>query len=382
MMHLRKPISAMKIFFANKRPPYPFIIGGDAVNIHAYLSYFQSKGHTCYWLGTFAPKAGYEMPSPLMQTYFLLSHGYAPKFHLPSVNPHSLTLSFYSSYNCSVVDSSYFQQALFKALDTISPDIVITQLDGSEIVISAANARSIPSLLCITDAEQESLQKIVSKKSAQPSGIICVSHFVRKQIPVTINTPCTVFPPPIISSDYLTKKDNRQYITCINPVRLKGGEVLEKIIEAFPNQEFLIVKGWYDPIHDGFNFKKYRNVTIIKKQYSMKKIYAKTKILLIPSLWNEAIPRVAIEASLNGIPVIASDKGGISEALGKSGIYIHSPNSIPSWKKAISELLSNKKRYATLSRLAKSQAKKFDVNAVAPSLLRWGTNVAKVADLK
>ena len=39
----------------------------------------------------------------------------------------------------------------------------------------------------------------------------------------------------------------------------------------------------------------------------------------MPSLWWENQPLVAIEAMINGIPVIGSDRGGIPESLGEAG---------------------------------------------------------------
>ena len=37
-----------------------------------------------------------------------------------------------------------------------------------------------------------------------------------------------------------------------------------------------------------------------------------TKLLLMPSLWNESFGLVAAEAMLNGIPVLASNRGGLA----------------------------------------------------------------------
>ena len=45
-----------------------------------------------------------------------------------------------------------------------------------------------------------------------------------------------------------------------------------------------------------------------------------TRICVMPSLWWENQPLVVIEAMVNGIAVIGSDRGGIPEALGDAGI--------------------------------------------------------------
>jgi hypothetical protein len=45
----------------------------------------------------------------------------------------------------------------------------------------------------------------------------------------------------------------------------------------------------------------------------------------MPSLWRESLGRVAIEAMANGIPVLASDRGALSETLGDAGFVFTIP---------------------------------------------------------
>ena len=56
-----------------------------------------------------------------------------------------------------------------------------------------------------------------------------------------------------------------------------------------------------------------------------RRFWSLTKIALLPSLWWENQPLVAIEAMINGIPVIGSNRGGIPETLGESGFTLPLP---------------------------------------------------------
>src|SRR5271168_705321 len=56
-----------------------------------------------------------------------------------------------------------------------------------------------------------------------------------------------------------------------------------------------------------------------------RRFWALTKIALLPSLWWENQPLVAIEAMFNGIPVIGSDRGGIPETLGGGALILPLP---------------------------------------------------------
>jgi len=53
--------------------------------------------------------------------------------------------------------------------------------------------------------------------------------------------------------------------------------------------------------------------------------YQVSRLLLIPSLWRESFARVAAEALINGIPVLASSRGGLPETLEKAGILFDVP---------------------------------------------------------
>ena len=57
----------------------------------------------------------------------------------------------------------------------------------------------------------------------------------------------------------------------------------------------------------------------------MASVYARARVLLVPSLWWESGPRVIVEALANGIPVIGSSSGGVPEVIGDGGIILEFP---------------------------------------------------------
>ncbi len=92
------------------------------------------------------------------------------------------------------------------------------------------------------------------------------------------------------------------------------------------------------------------------------------KILLVPSLWGEAFGQVVVDAMLRGIPVIASDLGGLTEA--KLGVpyllpvnpireYVNKPLAAPApvipeqniepWISAIQRLTTDRTHYNAIS---------------------------------
>jgi glycosyltransferase involved in cell wall biosynthesis len=85
----------------------------------------------------------------------------------------------------------------------------------------------------------------------------------------------------------------------------------------------------------------------------MKTVYGRTKILLAPSLWEEAWGRVASEAHCSGIPVVGTRRGGLPEAIGEGGIVLDYEAPIEDWVSAIRRLWSDEAEYERLSSAAR-----------------------------
>lgn len=67
------------------------------------------------------------------------------------------------------------------------------------------------------------------------------------------------------------------------------------------------------------------NVTLTSVTNDMRPIYARTRLLLAPSLWHESGARVLAEAMINGIPALVSDSGGNAEMIGAGGFVFRLP---------------------------------------------------------
>jgi glycosyltransferase involved in cell wall biosynthesis len=58
-----------------------------------------------------------------------------------------------------------------------------------------------------------------------------------------------------------------------------------------------------------------------------RQFYQVSRLVLMPSLWWESFGRVAAEAMVNGIPVLASNRGGLPEIMAGAGFLFD----IPPW---------------------------------------------------
>ncbi len=124
-----------------------------------------------------------------------------------------------------------------------------------------------------------------------------------------------------------------KYITLINPSSAKGVSLMMRLAlmarEKYPEVRFLVVESrgtWASAL--AFyrqNPADFWNVDVATHTQDITLVFAKTKILLAPSLWYEGFGRVTAEALLNGIPVIASKSGGLAGTVGTGGVCLDAP---------------------------------------------------------
>jgi glycosyltransferase involved in cell wall biosynthesis len=158
--------------------------------------------------------------------------------------------------------------------------------------------------------------------------------------------------PPVFEEDYKVDKTGT-YVTIINLYKGKGPELVYSMARRMPHVNFLAVIGSYgDQIMPPADLP---NVTVMKNQVDAKEIYKKTKVLLMPSTY-ESFGRTALEASLNGIPVIANDTPGLREALGEFGVFPPQRDA-DLWVRELEKVLKN---YDYFSKNALGAIKQFD----------------------
>jgi glycosyltransferase involved in cell wall biosynthesis len=69
----------------------------------------------------------------------------------------------------------------------------------------------------------------------------------------------------------------------------------------------------------GLDLSGLQNLSIMANTPYPRDFYRVSRAILMPSLWQEPFGRVAAEALANGLPVLASNRGGLPEALGGAG---------------------------------------------------------------
>ena len=190
-----------------------------------------------------------------------------------------------------------------------------------------------------------------------------------------------------------------RYVTFVNPSLEKGVYVFARIADELgrkrPDIPLLVVeaRGTERSLVDcGLDLRIHRNVFVMSHTSDPRQFWGVTHICVLPSLWWENQPLVAIEAMVNGIPVIGSDRGGIPETLGDSGIVLGIPTrlnpntrelptamEVEAWVKSIIALWDDQGWYAEQSRRAAAESCRCWPEVLEPDYVRFFQEVRPAA---
>ncbi len=242
-------------------------------------------------------------------------------------------------------------------LAAFRPDAVVVQSMDAMPLARAVDEAGCPLVICWHDVETHrmggspaGLRARFIANSAFTAGVYARDHGVRS----------VVIPPLIERAAYETVPGPRSQVTFVNPVPDKGLDLAIAIAASCPDIPFEFVESWILESAPKAallaRLAALPNIRFTPHQTSMRPIYARTRLLLAPSQWQEAWGRVASEAHVSGIPVIGARIGGLVESIGPGGILV-APDAPPeAWVAALRSLWGDPVRYAALSAQALAYA--------------------------
>lgn len=169
--------------------------------------------------------------------------------------------------------------------------------------------------------------------------IVSNSNYVRNYIKENFNLESKVIYPKKNKLDKrkFRKKYAPRFITFVGAYNYyKGYDIALKIANKMGHHNFLFISQNKINEFDKGNI-KYRNW-----EKSFEDVLKVTKVLIVPSKWVEFYGRVVIEARDLGIPVITSNKGGLTEANKNKDLIIKNYEDVDSWVNKIRGVLDER----------------------------------------
>jgi glycosyltransferase involved in cell wall biosynthesis len=248
-------------------------------------------------------------------------------------------------------------------LSAFRPDCVIVQSMDAMPIAHLVNARGLPLVVCWHDVETH-------RMGGTPAGLVARyvanSQFTAGVYEREFGVSSAVIPPLIQRGLYDTADTQRNQVTFINPVADKGVELALAIAAACPDISFEFVESWIlAPEKKRVLMDRLASLPHVRftpHQTNMRPVYARTAVLLAPSQWREGWGRVASEAHISGIPVLASRIGGLVESVGPGGMLLPPEAPATAWVEALRKLWDDPVVYAELSAQARKYAQRQELD--------------------
>lgn len=245
-------------------------------------------------------------------------------------------------------------QALPLAVAAWSPDVIVVQTGSALTALMLASLRTgRPTAVYLHNVEYHQLG---GNLMSDPSLLyLANSEFTARRWQALYGIQSAVIEPVIQAERYLTGTPSTgQHVLFVNPVPIKGIEIVLSLAAQCPDLSFLIVESWnLEPYWRGYCCERaqaLRNVRWRSPTDDMREIYAQARVLLMPSVWEEAFGRTAVEAQLNGIPVLASDRGALPQVVGRGGLTLSPEQPVEVWEAALRQLLAQHEDYSAIAR--------------------------------
>jgi surfactin synthase thioesterase subunit len=370
----------MKILLAQNSLYYPSHGGGDKSN-RLLMEALARKGHVCRVVARLASFSPHE------QARFL---GELAARATPVVSSGSGVVVFrHRGVEVHVAANQPNIRAYFaNQIAEFAPSVILSSTDDpAQLLLEAALRAGETRVVYLT---RTTLALPFGPDCAFPSaartemlrrvdGVAGVSRYVADYLRKwgeldAVHVPISLVEPG--SCPFLGRFDN-EFVTLVNPCAVKGISIFLALAERMPDVPFAAVPTWGTNHGDMETLRKHANVHVLEAVDDIDKILSRTRVLLVPSLWAEARSRIIPEAMLRGVPILASNIGGIPEAmLGVDYLlpvrpiqrYRHAVDEqmvpvaeVPEqdtspWYEALRRVLTDRRHYERLSELSREKA--------------------------
>lgn len=320
----------MKFLFALGQTPFDSTSGAAQATLH--LAVLLAKaGHVVSCLSTSAtegdPPAG--LPSGRFSRWGI-------QFHIIPVS----NAQKHSWHH--LVGKDY--QIHFEQLLGTSPDWLLTFGDDPPDLKRRSRAREKGTRVLFALHNQA----YQSRPPAEVDLFLSPSQFLTRSYREHWNKPLPILthPTPIVPELVCAPEVDPIFVTFVNPQPAKGLLIIVRIAEQLgrhhPEIPFRIV-GSRLPAealltaaqqHE-ISLSKFENIYLSENQPDVRSLWQHTRLLLMPSLWEEPAGRLPIEAAMNGAIPLVSDRGGLPEQVASSKFVLSIPSHYQANTKAL-----------------------------------------------
>ena len=312
----------MRFLFATGQTPFDPTSGAAQATLH-HMRLLAEAGHTVYALST----SGTEGPPPEG-----LPTGHFSRF---GIRFEILKIKDQQKHSWAHLIGKRYDACFRTHLKNLRPDWLISFGDedhdrqrrmwakqaGARCLFSLHNASYVetpPPDVDLFLAPSKFLAETYRRDWGEPQNIISL-------------------PTPIVRDAVRAQTHDPVFCTFVNPHPTKGLYFMLKLIDELARQRPdipVLVVGSRASEKDlviagklaGLDLAQHESLFCAPAWADVRGLWQVTRILLMPSVWAEPASRLPLEAALNDIPCIVSDRGGLPEQVPPSSVH-----SLPAW---------------------------------------------------
>ncbi|SOB81116.1 Glycosyltransferase involved in cell wall bisynthesis [Sphingomonas guangdongensis] len=335
----------MRILFASAHPYLPQLSGGTQANTHEMAERLIARGHevavlagltSCGWIG--------------LRGRVLMKVG-----HGRSAVDTALGYRVYRAW--------FAWDGAADCVARFRPDVAVVQSGAILRVADALRTSGTPILIYNHNVDFDDHGSDIC--SFRDEIFIANSTYTAAAYEQGFGISSAVIVPLFDRARYVVEPRRRE-VLFVNPHPHKGVDIALRLATDCPHIPFRFVRGW--PLSEGDAARLNQgvaacpNVRLFPKTDRMAQHYAEARVLLAPSRWKETWGRVATEAQFSGIPVLASNIGGLPEAVGPGGLLVEPDAPASAWRDALEQLWEDTELHDRLAAAALDHSRRAEID--------------------
>jgi glycosyltransferase involved in cell wall biosynthesis len=349
---------------------------GAARSLRTMLRWLAAAGSACHVLCTARFDAADVTPAERIEALCGPQAGEGPALHFEQ---DGVAVTMLAGCETSAVGTDRATSLRYLALldgllRKFVPDVLIA-CGGSLLTLEAlrrAHHRGVTTLFTVRNHGYEDRGWFT-----HADHVLTCSPYLSAAYRASIGLESTGLPSPIDWSEAAVSQEGRRFVTFVNPSLHKGAALFARLAQVLAERRadipILVVRSEADDrglrCFAAAGLGRYPQIHTGPPTDQPADFLALTRLLLVPSVSAEPFGRVAVEAMLNGIPPLVSDRGALPDTVGGAGRVLPAPPwmtptssrlpdaaEVAPWVEAICELWDRPAAYAAAAKLARRTA--------------------------